>query len=225
MTQFKDKSKKLEAVNSGLLFYPVLMAADILLYNADLVPIGEDQKQHLELTRDIAQKFNGAFSETFVLPEPYIGQTGARVMSLQNPAAKMSKSDKNQSGVVYITDTDDAISKKINGAITDSGSRIEFDGEAKPGISNLLNIFAAATDTSVEAAAEQFSSLTSYAPFKLAVADAIIGKISPIREKYYEIIRDREYLLSVMRAGREDAQRRADAMISEVYRRVGFSVE
>jgi tryptophanyl-tRNA synthetase len=223
MTQFKDKFRKLgESVYSGLLFYPVLMAADILLYNANLVPIGEDQKQHLELTRDIAQKFNGTFSETFVLPEPYIGQTGARVMSLQNPTVKMSKSDENQSGVVYITDMNDAIWKKINGAVTDSGSRIEFDEEAKPGISNLLNIFAAIMDISIEAAVGQFYSLTNYAPFKRAVADAVIAKIAPIREKYDEIVQDKNYLLSILNTGREDAQQRANKMIAKVYRKVGF---
>ncbi|MDR2435736.1 MAG: tryptophan--tRNA ligase [Puniceicoccales bacterium] len=224
MTQFKDKSKKLEeSVYSGLLFYPVLMAADILLYNANLVPIGTDQKQHLELTRDIAQRFNGTFSETFALPEPYIGQVGARVMSLQNPTAKMSKSDKNQSGVVYITDTDDAIWKKINGAVTDSGSRIEFDEKAKPGISNLLNIFAAIADMSIEAAVEQFSSLGGYAAFKRAVADVTIAKISPIRKKYGEVIQSKDYLLSILNSGREDAQRRANKMIAKVYRKVGFA--
>jgi tryptophanyl-tRNA synthetase len=225
MTQFKDKSKKLgESVYSGLLFYPVLMAADILLYNANLVPIGADQKQHLELTRDIAQRFNGTFSETFVLPEPYIGQVGTRVMSLQNPTVKMSKSDKNQNGVVYITDTDDAIWKKINGAVTDSGNRIEFDEKSKPGVSNLLNIFAAIMDVSVETAVERFSSLTGYAEFKRTVADAAIAKISPIRKKYSEIVQNKDYLLSVLSAGREDAQRRANKMIARVYRKVGFTV-
>jgi tryptophanyl-tRNA synthetase len=226
MTQFKDKSKKVgESVCSGLLFYPVLMAADILLYNADLVPIGEDQKQHLEITRDIAQKFNGTFSETFKLPEPYIGQTGARIMSLQNPTAKMSKSEKNQNGTVYITDSDDAIRNKITGAVTDSGGRIEFDGENKPGISNLLNIFAAISDVSIEVAVEQFSTLSGYARFKQIVADVAIAKISPIRERYGEIAKDRDFLLSILRNGKEEAQRRANRMMAKVYRKVGFVSE
>ncbi|MDR3273992.1 MAG: tryptophan--tRNA ligase [Puniceicoccales bacterium] len=226
MTQFKDKSKKAgESVCSGLLFYPVLMAADILLYNADLVPIGEDQKQHLEITRDIAQKFNNTFSETFVLPEPYVRQTGARVMSLQNPVTKMSKSDKNQNSVVYITDTDDVIRKKFTSAVTDSGNKIEFDEEEKPGISNLLNIFAAMAEVAIEEAVEQFSSLASYVPFKQTVADTAIAKIAPIREKYNEIVRDKEYLLSVLHAGKEDAQRRANKTIAKVYRKTGFVME
>jgi tryptophanyl-tRNA synthetase len=226
MTQFKDKSKKVgELVCAGLLFYPVLMAADILLYNADLVPVGEDQKQHLEITRDIAQKFNATYSDTFVLPEPHIGETGARVMSLQNPTAKMSKSEKNQNGVVYIADGDDAIQKKFTGAVTDSGSKIEFDEVNKPGISNLLNIFAALSDISIEAAIEKFSPMTSYAPFKQAVADAAIEKISPIRAMYEEIANDREFLLSVLGEGREEAQRRANKMMAKVYRKVGFVCE
>ncbi|MDR1890703.1 MAG: tryptophan--tRNA ligase [Puniceicoccales bacterium] len=226
MTQFKDKSSKVgESVCSGLLYYPVLMMADILLYNAHLVPIGEDQKQHLEITRDIAQKFNNAYSETFVLPEPYIGETGARIMSLQNPAAKMSKSDKNQNAVVHITDSDDVIRKKIIGAVTDSDSKISFDQKNKPGIANLLNIYAAATDQSIEKSIAQFADLTNYAPFKRAVADAVIAKISPIRNKYLTIANDREYLLSVLRAGKEEAQKRANKMMAKIYRKVGFLID
>jgi tryptophanyl-tRNA synthetase len=223
MTQFKDKSKKTgEIAYSGLLFYPVLMAADILLYNADLVPIGEDQKQHLEITRDIAQRFNNAFSETFVIPEPYIVETGARVMSLQNPMAKMSKSDTNQNAVVYLTDSDHIISKKIMGAVTDSDTRIIFDPDNKPGIANLINIYAASTGESIEVSCARFAELTSYAPFKRDVADAVIAKIAPIREKYAEVVHDRDYLLSVLNDGREEAQGRSNKMISKVYRKVGF---
>ncbi|MDR1255544.1 MAG: tryptophan--tRNA ligase [Puniceicoccales bacterium] len=226
MTQFKDKSKKIgESLCSGLLFYPVLMAADILLYGADFVPVGEDQKQHLEVTRDIAQKFNNTYSETFTVPEPHIGQAGARVMSLQNPLAKMSKSEKNQNGLIGVADSDDLIRKKIAAAVTDSGGTIEFDEVNKPGISNLLNIYAAVAEVSVGEAVEQFSSLGNYAPFKRIVADAIVAKIAPIREKYGEIAGDREYLLSVFRAGREDAQRRANKMMAKVYRKVGFVIE
>jgi tryptophanyl-tRNA synthetase len=223
MTQFKDKSKKVgESVCSGLLFYPVLMAADILLYNADLVPIGDDQKQHLEITRDIAQKFNATFSDTFTLPEPYVGDTGARIMALQNPIAKMSKSDKNQNSVAYITDSDAVIRKKIAGATTDSGQEISYDLENKPGISNLLDIYAAITDKTIGEAVKEFADLTNYAPFKQAVADATIAKISPIRKRYHEIERDMEYLKSVLEEGRHEAQERADKMIAKVYHRVGF---
>jgi tryptophanyl-tRNA synthetase len=223
MTQFKDKSKKVGgAVTSGLLFYPVLMAADILLYNAALVPVGEDQRQHLELTRDVAQKFNAAFGETFAVPEAYIGKVGARIMSLQNPAAKMSKSDSNQNAVVYLTDSDAVISKKIMAAVTDSGSGVIFDPINKPGIANLLNIYAAATDIEVNDAVSQFANVSGYASFKRAVADAVIGKVAPIREIYFTISSNGEYLRSVLCEGRVEAQRRADAMIAEVYRRVGF---
>jgi tryptophanyl-tRNA synthetase len=226
MTQFKDKSKKVgESVCSGLLYYPVLMMADILLYNANLVPIGEDQKQHLEITRDIAQKFNSIYSETFILPEPYVEKTGARIMSLQDPTVKMSKSDKNQNAIVYITDADDVIRKKIMGAVTDSDNRIFFDKKNKPGIANLLNIYAAVTDQSMETSVAQFADLASYAPFKQAVAEAVIAKISPMKDKYLEIANDRKYLLSVLNAGKEEAQKRANKMMAKVYRKVGFLLD
>ena len=144
MTQYKDKARKHKnALNSGLLYYPVLMAADILIYNADLVPVGEDQKQHIELTRDLAQKFNSTYSETFKMPEPYIPASGARIMSLQNPESKMSKSDPNQNGTLYITDKPEILRKKIMSAVTDSDGEIKYDPDAKPGISNLINIASA----------------------------------------------------------------------------------
>jgi tryptophanyl-tRNA synthetase len=223
MTQFKDKSKKVgDSVNSGLLLYPVLMAADILLYNADLVPIGDDQRQHLEITRDIAHRFNATFSETFTIPEAYVGQAGARVMSLQNPTVKMSKSDTNPNAVICVTDTDDSIRKKIMASVTDSGNEIAFDPINKPGVSNLLNIYAAITDKNVEDAVSELSNLTSYAPFKRTVADAVVAKISTIREKYLQIADDGKYLLSVVEAGRIEAQKRANAMIASVYEKVGF---
>ncbi|MDR1413844.1 MAG: tryptophan--tRNA ligase [Puniceicoccales bacterium] len=223
MTQFKDKSKKVgDSVCAGLLFYPVLMAADILLYNADLVPIGDDQKQHLEITRDIAQKFNSTFSETFVIPEPYIGETGARIMALQNPTVKMSKSDSNQNSVVYLVDSDDAICKKIMGATTDSSGEISFDPENKPGIANLLDIYAASTGQSIADSVAAFSHLTSYASFKQSVADAIVAKITPIRTLYQSIAGEKDYLLSVLEDGRQDAQKRASKMISKIYRKIGF---
>ncbi len=226
MTQFKDKSKKIgESISAGLLFYPVLMAADILLYNADLVPVGEDQKQHLELTRDLAGKFNNTFSPTFNIPEPYITQSGARIMSLQDPVAKMSKSDKNQNAVLYITDTDDVIRKKLMSAVTDSESSIVYDPENKPGIANLLNIYSAVCDISIKESVVQFAHLTNYAPFKRAVVDAVISKILPIREKYFEIVEDKEYLRSILLAGRNEAQKRANNMLAKVYRKVGFISE
>lgn len=223
MTQFKDKSKKVgESICAGLLFYPVLMAADILLYNTDLVPIGEDQKQHLEITRDLAIKFNNIFSPTFTVPEPYIGQVGARIMSLQDPSAKMSKSDKNQNAVIYITDSDESIRKKIMSAVTDSENSISYNPENKPGIANLLNIYAAVNDIEILEATKKFSHLTSYLPFKQAVANAVVAKIKPIREKYREIVDDKEFLHSVLREGKVNAQIRANKMLSKVYRKSGF---
>ncbi|MDR1595788.1 MAG: tryptophan--tRNA ligase [Puniceicoccales bacterium] len=223
MTQFKDKSKKVgDSVCSGLLFYPVLMAADILLYSADLVPIGDDQKQHLEITRDIAQKFNATYSETFTIPDPYIGETGARIMALQNPTAKMSKSDSNQNSVVYITDTDDAVRKKISSAVTDSEGAISFDPENKPGVANLLSIYAASTGKSIADTLLEFSSLNSYAALKRSVADAVIAKIAPIRAHYCKIAGNREYLMSVLETGRQEAQKRASKMMAKIYHKVGF---
>lgn len=223
MTQFKDKSKKVgESVCSGLLFYPVLMAADILLYNADLVPVGEDQKQHLEITRDLAIKFNNTFSPTFTVPEPYIGPIGARIMSLQNPLNKMSKSDINQNSVVYITDSDDMIRKKLMSAVTDSGNTIIYDPENKPGIANLLSIYAATKRIDIDSAVAEFSGLSSYAPFKQAVAEAVIDLIRPIREHYMELVKQPDYLYSVLSSGRTEAQRRANKMLAKVYRKSGF---
>ena len=223
MTQFKDKSKKIgDSVSSGLLFYPALMAADILLYNADMVPTGEDQKQHLELTRDVAIKFNNTYSETFKVPDPYIGDAGARVMSLQNPTSKMSKSDSNMNATVFLTDSDDAINKKIMSAVTDSGSSITYDGKSKPGVSNLLSIYAATTGKNIQQAEHDFEGVTSYAPFKKAVADAVIGKLRPVRERYEEVSTDKDYLMNILLKGAEAAQKQADKTISKVYRKVGF---
>ena len=223
MTQFKDKSKKIgDSVSSGLLFYPALMAADILLYNADMVPTGEDQKQHLELTRDVAIKFNNTYSETFKVPDPYIGDAGARVMSLQNPTSKMSKSDSNMNATVFLTDSDDAINKKIMSAVTDSGSSITYDGKSKPGVSNLLSIYAATIGKNIQQAEHDFEGVTSYAPFKKAVADAVIEKLRPVRERYEEVSTDKDYLTSILFKGAEAAQKQADKTISKVYRKVGF---
>ncbi|MBR4596919.1 MAG: tryptophan--tRNA ligase [Opitutales bacterium] len=226
MTQFKDKSRKLAegagdvSIGSGLLFYPVLMAADILIYNADIVPVGEDQKQHMELARDLAQKFNNTYSPTFTLPEPYIPKTGARVMSLQNPEAKMSKSDKNALGSLYIIDTPDVLRKKIMSAVTDSGSSVKFS-EDKPGISNLISILSSVSEKSVSEIESEFEG-RQYGDFKKTVADAVIAKFDPIRQKYEELMKDKAYLESVLKRGAAAAQRRADRMMGKVCRKVGY---
>lgn len=222
MTQYKDKARKhKDALNSGLLFYPVLMAADILIYNADLVPVGEDQKQHIELTRDLAQKFNNTYSPTFKLPEPYIPQTGARIMSLQNPDSKMSKSDPNQSGTLYITDEPSVLSKKIMSAVTDSGDAVKFDPENKAGISNLMGIMSAFTKKTYAEIEDEFSG-KGYGEFKKAVADAVIDGLAPVREKYKQFSDDKTLIESALKKGSQAAQRRVNKMMAKVYRKVGF---
>jgi tryptophanyl-tRNA synthetase len=222
MTQFKEKAlKKKEGVGAGLLYYPILMAADILLYNADLVPIGEDQKQHLELTRDLAQKFNATYAETFKVPMPYVGKVGARIMSLQNPREKMSKSDPSEAATVYITDENSVIRKKILSAVTDSQNDITADPE-RPGILNLLNIYAAATQMTLESATEHFKDHQGYASFKKEIADAVMALLEPIRQHYLSLRKDEDYLHSVIHEGAAKAQLHADTMLSKVRHRVGL---
>lgn len=179
MTQYKDKAAKhKDALNSGLLYYPVLMASDILIYNADIVPVGEDQKQHIELTRDLAQKFNSKYSDTFLIPEPYIPQSGARIMSLQTPDSKMSKSDPNQNGTLYITDEPGVLRKKIMSAVTDSGNEVRFDMQNKAGVSNLMSIMSAMSGKSFADIEAEFAG-KGYGDFKKAVADTVVEKLSP----------------------------------------------
>jgi tryptophanyl-tRNA synthetase len=223
MTQYKDKSQRQDSgfIGSGLLNYPVLMAADILLYNADRVPVGEDQKQHVELCRDLAIKFNNTYSETFKVPEVYIPKTGARVKSLQDPLKKMSKSDPNQSGCVYLMDPPATVRKKIRSAVTDSGSEIRA-GEDKPGITNLLTLLSASTGKSLQDLEKAFAG-SQYGAFKDAVADAVIGALEPIQASFEEIHKDKSYLDSVFKEGAEAAQKRAYKMISKVYRKAGFA--
>ena len=222
MTQFKDKSRKhAEAINSGLLYYPVLMASDILIYNADIVPVGEDQKQHIELTRDLAQKFNFTYSDTFKVPEPYIPESGARIMSLQSPESKMSKSDPNQAGTLYITDKPDALRKKIMSAVTDSDSEVRFAPGEKPGVSNLMCIMAAFTGKSMEQIQADFAG-KGYGDFKKAVADVVVEGLTPVRERYEQVVADKSLIEEALKRGNEAAQRRADKIMSKVYRKVGF---
>ncbi|MBQ6534496.1 MAG: tryptophan--tRNA ligase [Opitutales bacterium] len=222
MTQYKDKAAKhANNINSGLLYYPVLMAADILIYDADIVPVGEDQKQHLELTRDLAQKFNSKYSPTFKIPEPYIPKSGARIMSLQNPNSKMSKSDPNQSGTLYITDEPVVLRKKIMSAVTDSGGEVKFDPENKAGISNLMGIMSALSGEPFGEIESRFAG-KGYGEFKKAVADVVVGALAPVREKFLEISADKSRIESALKRGSEAAQRRASRIMSKVCRKAGF---
>jgi tryptophanyl-tRNA synthetase len=221
MTQYKDKSQRAgESVGAGLLYYPVLMAADILLYQAAYVPVGEDQKQHLELARDLAHKFNHTYSPTFTLPEPLIHSTGARVMSLQNPSAKMSKSDPHTQGTVFLFEPVDSIRKKILSAVTDSQAHVHLAPD-QPGISNLLHILAALTQHDPQELAGQFGQ-QGYAPFKAAVADAVISLLEPLQQRYQTLIEDKAYLMQVLREGQHKAQQVADRTLRKVYRKAGF---
>jgi tryptophanyl-tRNA synthetase len=220
MTQFKDKARKQESIDAGLLYYPVLMAADILLYNAELVPVGDDQKQHLELARDLAEKFNHRYSDTFKVPEPFISKVGSRIMSLQDPTAKMSKSDPNQTSTVYITDHPEEIRKKIMSSVTDSSAEVRA-GDDKPGVTNLLTIMSACTGRSLDALQSEFAG-KGYGDFKKAVADAVVATLDPVRLRYEELIKDRDALNKVFKAGAEQAQAVAFKTLSKVNRKVGF---
>ena len=220
MTQFKDKSRKQESVDAGLLFYPVLMAADILLYNASLVPVGDDQKQHLELARDLAEKFNHRYSDTFKVPEPFISKVGSRIMSLQDPTAKMSKSDPNHAAAVFITDRPEDVRKKIMSAVTDSSAEVR-SGPDKPGVTNLLSVMSACTGRPVATLESEFAG-KGYGDFKKAVADAVIATLDPVRVRYDELIKDRGELDRIFKSGAEQAQAAAFRTLSKVNRKVGF---
>lgn len=222
MTQFKDKAAKhKDALNSGLLYYPVLMASDILIYNADIIPVGEDQKQHIELTRDLAQKFNSKYSDTFKMPEPFIPKSGARIMSLQSPDSKMSKSDPNQNGTLYIVDEPNILAKKIMSAVTDSGGEVRFDPANKAGVSNLMGIMASLSGMSYTQIEDEFRG-KGYGDFKKAVADVVVEKLAPVRERYLEISADKRLIEAAVKRGNEAAQRRVNKTMAKVYRKVGF---
>ena len=221
MTQFKDKSQKnADNINAGLFTYPSLMAADILLYQTELVPVGVDQKQHLELARDIAQRFNGLYSDTFVVPEGYIAQTGMKIMSLAEPTAKMSKSDPNPNAIVYILDSKDDILRKFKRAVTDSGCEVRA-GEGKDGINNLMTIYRCFTGKTNEEIEAEFAG-RGYGDFKLAVGEACADALAPVREEYARLIADKAYLESVMREGAEAASYCARKTLSKVKRKLGF---
>ena len=223
MTQFKDKSAKhADNINTGLFTYPVLMAADIMLYGTHYVPVGGDQKQHVELARDIAQRFNNSYSETFVLPEPMIPKVGARVMSLQDPTKKMSKSDANEKSYVLMTDSADVIMKKFKSAVTDSDGTVRYDEENKPGISNLMGIYSVMTGKGYAEIEKEFDG-QGYGTFKTAVAQSVIDNLSPVQQEYNRILADKEYLEGVLRDGAEKARYQANKMLNKVYRKVGFA--
>ena len=223
MTQFKDKSAKhADNVNMGLMDYPVLMAADILLYQAALVPVGADQKQHLELTRDLAVRFNNRYGSTFTVPEPFIPKgSGARVMSLADPSRKMSKSDENPNGFVTMSDDKDTVIRKFKRAVTDSDSVIRYAPEEKPGVSNLLTIYHAFTGKSIAEAEKEFEG-KGYGDFKLAVGEAVADALAPIQAERAKLLADKAYLNGVMQKGAESAARMARRTLSKVYRKVGF---
>ncbi|MBO5413952.1 MAG: tryptophan--tRNA ligase [Clostridia bacterium] len=222
MTQFKDKSAKhADNINAGLFTYPVLMAADILLYKADLVPVGEDQKQHLEITRDIAERFNKIYGETFVMPEGYIRKSTARIMGLQDPTSKMSKSSTNVNDVIFLDDEPDAIMKKFKKAVTDSENVVRFDPENKPGISNLMCIYGAITGKNEKEIEEEFSGL-GYGAFKTAVGEKVVEKLKPVQEKYKELLENPKYLEEIYTRGAERARELASKTLSEVKEKIGI---
>ncbi|MBQ7700025.1 MAG: tryptophan--tRNA ligase [Clostridia bacterium] len=222
MTQFKDKSQKnADNINAGLFTYPVLMAADILLYQTDFVPIGEDQKQHLELTRDIANRFNTVYGPTFVVPEPVIRRTGAKIQSLAEPEKKMSKSDPNENAVVRILDDKDTIIRKFKRAVTDSDTVVRR-ADDKPGISNLMTIYSCVTGKTDEETEAEFAG-KGYGDFKTAVGEACAAELAPIQAEYKKLLSDKAYLESVMKMNAEKASYLARRTLSKVYRKVGFT--
>lgn len=223
MTQFKDKSAKhKDNINAGLFTYPVLMAADILLYQTDLVPVGADQKQHLEITRDIATRFNSVYGDVFKIPEPYIGKESARIMSLQTPTSKMSKSDPNPNGCVFILDDIDTVIRKFKRAVTDSEAVVEYR-EGKDGVNNLLNIYCSVTGKTMEEAVSLFAG-SGYGDFKLAVAEAVAGELRPIHEKYNDLMKNKDYLESIYKKGAETANYLSRKTLSKVKKKVGFVI-
>jgi tryptophanyl-tRNA synthetase len=221
MTQFKDKVAKRGSgfISAGLFTYPALQAADILLYDTDEVPIGDDQRQHVEITRDIAERFNHRFGETFVLPKAVTPPVGARIMDLQDPTSKMSKTDSGEAGVIHLLDDPDTISRKFKRAVTDSGSEVRFDPETKPGVSSLLEILAAATDRSPDDVAKEF---TQYGPLKAAARDAVIALLDPIQARYRELINDRAELARLLRTGSDRARSVASVTLQRVYGNIGL---
>jgi tryptophanyl-tRNA synthetase len=221
MTQFKDKSAKREAdfVSAGLFTYPALQAADILLYDADEVPVGEDQRQHIEITRDIAMRFNGRFGDTFVVPKIVTPRAGAKVTDLQEPTAKMSKSSNTDAGIVYLLDEPAAILKKFKRAVTDSDGEVRFDRAEKPGVSNLIEILAACTSRTPQQVAGEY---TQYGPLKADAGEAVVEILAPIQHRYHELMGDKAELSRLLRTGAEKARAVASATLERTYSNIGM---
>ena len=221
MTQFKDKSKKNpDNINAGLFTYPVLMASDILLYQADFVPVGDDQKQHLELARDLAERFNNRYSETFKVPEPLISEFGARIMSLQNPESKMSKSDDDENAYILLLDDSDTINRKIKRAVTDSIGEIRYCDE-QPGLKNLLNIYSVFSNEDVESLVKKYDGI-GYGKFKEDLSEVVIEGLKPIQEKYLQLTNSKDYLEDVYKKGAEKAAYVSGKTLRKVYKKIGF---
>ena len=224
MTQFKDKTaKNADNINAGLFTYPALQAADILLYQADLVPVGEDQKQHVELTRDIAVRFNGLYGDVFKLPEPYIPKVGARIMDLQAPTSKMSKSSIAEGGCVMLLDKPEDVMRAFKKAVTDSETSVRFDPAAKPGVSNLMQIYSACTGKNYNEIETEFSG-QGYGAFKQSVGEAVVEVFRPIRDESLKLMADKAYLETVYSQGAEKAARVANRTLKKVYKKIGFIV-
>ncbi len=221
MTQFKDKSAKYsDNINAGLYTYPVLMAADILLFQSDVVPVGADQKQHLEITRDIAERFNSIYGDVFTIPEPYIGKTGAKIMSLQDPAKKMSKSDENINANIYLMDDPDTIIRKFKRAVTDSDNQIRYT-EDKPGIKNLIDIYCSATNKTAQEAVKEFDG-KGYGDFKLAVGETVVSILKPIQDRVEELNKDKGYIDGIIKDNAEKANYFAAKTLRKVQKKIGL---
>ncbi len=222
MTQFKDKAARhADNINMGLMDYPVLMAADILLYQTDLVPVGLDQRQHVEIARDIAQRFNNAYTPTFKVPEALYMKVGAKICDLLEPAKKMSKSAENPNGSVFLNDDRDTVLRKFKRAVTDSDAQVKFDPENKPGVSNLLSIYSVFSEKSIAEAEADFAG-KGYGEFKLAVGEVVADKLAPIQREQAKLLADKDYLNGVLKAGAEKAAFRARKTLSKVYKKIGF---
>ena len=221
MTQFKDKAAKhADNINAGLFTYPVLMAADILLYQADVVPVGVDQMQHLELTRDIAERFNNIYGDVFTIPEPYIGKVGAKIMSLQDPTKKMSKSDENPNASIYLMDDPDAIMRKCKRAVTDSEAQILYRDE-QPGVKNLIDIYSACLGKTPEETVREFDG-KGYGDFKIAVGEAVVSVLKPLQDEVARLEKDKAYLDGIIKANAEKAGYFANKTLRKVQKKVGF---
>lgn len=222
MTQFKDKSARhAENINMGLMDYPVLMAADILLYQTDVVPVGLDQRQHVEIARDIAQRFNNAFSPTFTVPEALFMKVGAKIYDLLDPSKKMSKSAENVNGSVFLSDDKDTVIRKFKRAVTDSGNEVKYDPENKAGVSNLLSVYSAFTGKSIAEAEAEFAG-KGYGDFKLAVGEAVADKLAPVQAEQARLLADKDYLNGVLKDGAARACRTAEKTLAKVYKKIGF---